>query len=48
MGRVSWLNRDLSLELREKNYTIFEKKGQATQEEYKYVNRSCKWKIRKE
>ncbi|GAB0210066.1 hypothetical protein GRJ2_003472400 [Grus japonensis] len=46
--RLSWLNRELCLELRKKRrvYGLW-KKGQATQEDYKDVMRLCREKIRK-
>ncbi|KAJ7413047.1 hypothetical protein BTVI_44296 [Pitangus sulphuratus] len=47
-GRSAWLDRELSLKLREKRrvYDLW-KKGQAIQKEYKDVVRSCRDKIRK-
>ena len=45
---MSWLNRELWLELRKKRriYDLW-KKGQATQEDYKDVVRLCREKIRR-
>ncbi|GAB0202630.1 hypothetical protein GRJ2_002728600 [Grus japonensis] len=46
--RLAWLNRELLLGLREKRRVYHSwKKGQATQEEYRDLIRSCRDKIRK-
>ncbi|KAK4823437.1 hypothetical protein QYF61_002123 [Mycteria americana] len=46
--RPAWLNRELLLELRKKRRVYhFWKKGQATQEEYRELVKSCREKIRK-
>ena len=46
--RPGWLNRDLWLELKNKRKVCgFWKSGQATYEDYRYVVKLCREKIRK-